>query len=147
MKVFIDTWGWISLYNEREKRHEQVKDWYRNFRVQKGVVYTTDYILDETFTLLFRWTPINVAIEAVERINESIRKGYLILERITPDRFEKAKRLRLRYQDKPLISFTDLTSVVVMSEEEIEAILTEDIDFTYLETGFQRVPLLRRQEL
>jgi predicted nucleic acid-binding protein len=53
MKLFIDTWGWISLYNKREKKHEEVRKWYRNFRSQKGTVYTTDYILDETFTLLF----------------------------------------------------------------------------------------------
>jgi predicted nucleic acid-binding protein len=64
----------------------------------------------------------------------------LILERITSERFEKAKELRLRYQDKSLISFTDFTSVVVMTEKEIDAILTEDKHFTYLEAGFQRVP-------
>ncbi len=23
MKVFIDTWGWISLYNKREKRYNE----------------------------------------------------------------------------------------------------------------------------
>ena len=138
--------GWISLYNRREEKHEEVKNWYRDFRSQKGIVYTTDYVLDETFTLLFRRTPVEAAVEAMKIIDESLRKGYLILERITPDRFEKAKKLRLKYQDKPLISFTDLTSMVVMSEEEIEAALTEDIHFTYLETGFQRVPLLRRKE-
>jgi len=76
----------------------------------------------------------------MEKIDESIKEGYLLLERITPDRFEKAKRLRLKYQDKPLISFTDLTSIVVMSEEEIEAILTEDAHFTYVESGFKRYP-------
>jgi hypothetical protein len=32
-----------------------------------------------------------------------------------------------------------LTSVVVMSEKEIETILTEDVHFTYLEGGFQKV--------
>ena len=140
MKVLMDTCGWVCLYNKREKRHEEVKSWYRDFRSQGGIVYTTDYILDETFTLLFRRTPFKVAAEAMEKIDESIEKGYLILERITPVRFENAKRLRLKYQDKPLISFTDLTSVVVMSEEEIEAILTEDVHFTYVESGFQRVP-------
>ena len=67
----------------------------------------------------------------------------MILERVTPDRFEKAKKLRLKYQDKPLISFTDLTSAVVMSEKGISAVLTEDIHFTYLEPGFQRVPVLQ----
>jgi len=40
--------------------------------------------------------------------------------------------------DKNLISFTDLTSVIVMIEKEIETILTEDDHFKYLEGGFQQ---------
>jgi len=140
MKVFIDTWGWISLYNKRESRHEEVKNCYRSFRSQRAIIYTTDYVLDETFTLLFRRTTTEKAIEALAEISESIEKGYVILERITDDRFEKTKKLRLKYQDKPLISFTDLTSIIVMSEEEIEIILTEDTHFIYIEAGFQKVP-------
>ncbi len=139
MRVFIDTWGWVSLHNKREKTHSEVKNWYHGFRSKNGIAYTTDYVLDETFTLLFRVAPIESASASIETIDKSIREGYLILERISPERFEKAKRLRLKYQDKPLISFTDLTSMIVMSEERIEAILTEDAHFTYLETGFQKV--------
>ncbi|MCX9025587.1 MAG: PIN domain-containing protein [Candidatus Methanoperedens sp.] len=133
--------GWISLYNQREKKHEEVKNWYRSFRKQHGIIYTTDYVLDETFTLLFRRTPSDLAAEAMTTIDEAIDKGYLVLERITPDRFEKTKKLRLKYMDKNLISFTDLTSVVVMIEKEIETILTEDDHFTYLESGFQQTQL------
>lgn len=138
MKVLIDTWGWISLYNKREKKHEEVNNWYRGFRRQHGIIYTTDYVLDETFTLLFRRTPFDLAAEAMTTIDEAIDKGYLVLERITPDRFEKTKKLRLKYRDKNLISFTDLTSAVVMIEKEIETILTEDDHFTHLEGGFQQ---------
>ncbi|MBU1598693.1 PIN domain-containing protein [bacterium] len=140
MKLLIDTWGWVSLYNKREKRHKEVKDCYHDFRSQGEILYTTDYILDETFTLLFRRTPFELAAEAMEKIDESIKNDYLFLERINLDRFEEAKRLRLKYRDKPLISFTDITSIVVMSEEKIEAILTEDVHFTYVELGFQRLP-------
>jgi predicted nucleic acid-binding protein len=141
MKVLIDTWGWISLYNKREEKHEEVKNWYRSFRKQHGIIYTTDYILDETFTLLFRRTPPDLAAEAMTTIDDAIDKGYLILERITPDRFEKTKKLRLKYIDKNLISFTDLTSSVVMIDMKIETILTEDDHFTYLEGGFQQIQL------
>ncbi|MDO8725184.1 MAG: PIN domain-containing protein [Candidatus Methanoperedens sp.] len=139
MEVLIDTWGWISLFNKKEKRHEDVKNWYRDFRVRRGIIYTTDYILDETFTLLFRRTPFKFAAEAMTKIDDAVEKGYLVLEGITPRRFEKAKKLRLKYMDKCLISFTDLTSVVVMSEMEIQTILTEDDHFAYLEEGFQKI--------
>jgi predicted nucleic acid-binding protein len=140
MEVFIDTWGWVTLFNKSEKRHREVEKWYRDFRFKGGTIYTTDYVLDETFTLLFIRTPVEIAINSMKKIDKSINEEYLILTIITPERFEEAKKLRLKYKDKPLISFTDLTSAVVMSQEGIKAILTQDRHFTYLESRFQIVP-------
>ena len=59
---------------------------------------------------------------------------------MTPERFEKAIAMRYRFQDKPRISFTDLTSMVVMSEQRIEEILTEDDHFLHVGMGFRKVP-------
>jgi uncharacterized protein len=59
---------------------------------------------------------------------------------MTPQWFEKAIELCYRFQDKPLISFTDLTSMVVMSEREIEESLTEDDYFLHVGMGFRKIP-------
>jgi uncharacterized protein len=75
-----------------------------------------------------------------QRSGEAIKGGYLKVEWITPERFEKAKDLRLKYQDKPKISFTDLTSMVLMKEHGIEAIITEDEHFEHVGMGFQLKP-------
>ena len=104
------------------------------------MIYTSDYVLDETFTLLFRRTPFEVAAEAMEKINEATQSGYLFLERINHDRFEKAKRMRLKYKDKPLISFTDLTSMAIMKEQGISRVLTDDEHFLHLGMDFIKVP-------
>lgn len=96
--------------------------------------------MDETFTLLFRRLPFPQARESLETLDDAIQDGYLRLEQITPERFEQAKRLRLRFQDKPRISFTDLTSMVVMNELGIADILTGDAHFVQVEMGFQLVP-------
>ncbi len=138
--LFIDTWGWIVIHNRREPRHKEIKAFYQNFRDQKGIAYTTDYVLDETFTLLFRRLPFPQARESLELLDEAIQEGYLRLEWITPERFEQAKRLRLKFQDKPRISFTDLTSMVVMSERSITDILTEDAHFAQVGMGCLIVP-------
>jgi len=53
MKLFVDTWGWLTLHDRREARHQEVIQFYNHFRSQGGAVYTTDYVLDETFTILF----------------------------------------------------------------------------------------------
>jgi 3-oxoacyl-(acyl-carrier-protein) synthase len=69
-----------------------------------------------------------------------IEQGRLIIERITSDRFANAWTLRQRFQDKPAISFTDLTSMVVMQELGINDVLTEDEHFPQVGMGFRRVP-------
>ena len=140
MMLFIDTWGWLTLRDRREARHKEVKTFYQEVQKQKGRIYTTDYVLDETYTLLFKRLPYSVARESVERLNEAVLNGYLLIEWITPERFEEAKKLRMKYQDKPRISFTDLTSIVVMNKLKIVNILTEDSHFIQVDMGFKVVP-------
>lgn len=140
MKLFIDTWGWLTLRDKRESRHAEVSNFYQDFRLRKGRVYTSDYVLDETITLLFHRLPFATAQESLESIQQAVTGQYLHLEWITPERFEKAKQLRSKFQDKPRISFTDLTSMVVMEECGITEILTEDGHFLQIGMGFQKVP-------
>lgn len=140
MQLFVDTWGWIALQNKREARHEEVGAYYRDVRSQKGTAYTTDYVLDETFTLLFKRLPFARAQEFLQRIESAIQTGYLQLEWITPERFAEAKTLRLRYQDKPSISFTDLTSMAVMQEQGIRDVLTDDDHFVHVGMDFRLRP-------
>jgi len=142
-KLFIDTWGWIVIHNKREPRHGEINSFYRNFRVQGGEIYTTDYVLDETLTLLFRRLPFSLAAEAMNVLNNAIDDGYINLEWISPQRFEKAREFRLKFQDKPEISFTDLTSMAVMSEMELLSILTDDDHFIHVGMGFKKMPYQR----
>ena len=138
--LFIDTWGWLALRDRRELRHVAVAELYTRHRVQGGSVYTTDYALDETFTLLFKRLPFVQARDSIRGIDQAVEQGYLFLERITPARFESAKLLRLKFDDKPDISFTDLTTMVVMEELGITRIMTADAHFTHVGLGFQCVP-------
>jgi uncharacterized protein len=56
-------------------------------------------------------------------------------------RFIQAQALRLKYLDKPQISFTDLISMAVMQEFKIDRVLTEDAHFAQVGLGFERVPM------
>lgn len=140
MKLFIDTWGWLTLRDRKESRHREVKDFYSQFRSQKGIIYTSDYVLDETITLLFRRLSFKPAKGSLATIDKAIKEGYLQVEWVTPERFERAKGLRSKYQDKPKISFTDLTSMVIMKELGFKKIMTGDEHFEYVGMAFQRKP-------
>jgi len=140
LKLFIDTWGWLTLRDRDESRHKDVKEFYRQFRDQNGIIYTSDYVLGETITLLLRRLPFKTAKGSFAKIDKTIKEGYLQVEWVLPERFEKVKGLRLKYQDKPKISFTDLTSMVVMKELGVKDIITGEVHFEHVGMGFQHKP-------
>lgn len=138
--LFIDTWGWINIFNRKERHHRQVSQLYQEFRQEQGTITTTDYILDETYTLLFKRIPVEMAQKALETISDEVEKKYVNLIRITPERFEAAQYLRIKFLDKPNISFTGLTSMVVMREFGITEVTTGDAHFSHVGIGFVLLP-------
>lgn len=140
MNIFVDTWGWITLQDSREISHKAVVDVYRQVRLSRARLYTTDYVLDETFTLLSKRLPFTQTKHFIRIIGQATRQGYLELLWITPERFQTTQALRLKYNDKPNISFTDLSSMIVMNEVGIQHVLTGDAHFTHVGMGFQLIP-------
>ena len=113
---------------------------YTQLHSENADFYTSDYVLDETFTLFFKRLHFEAAKSSMELLNQAISTGQLHLISITTDRFRQTQTLRLKYQDKPNISFTDFSSMVVMVELDIETILTADRHFTHVGMGFQTIP-------
>lgn len=139
-KLFIDIWGWLTLHDKSERYHQQVTQAYQQAIAQSGHIYTTNYVLDETFTLLFRRLPASRAEQSLKRLVSAFSTSNFHLIRIGEERFVQTEVLRSRFLDKPLISFTDLTSMVVMRELNVTKILTENTHFTHVGMGFQLLP-------
>jgi predicted nucleic acid-binding protein len=137
--LFIDTWGWLALADARDPAHEQAV-LERRTRAAPGSLITSDYVLDETLTRLFSRVIFAQARKFSDAILEAGTGGQLRIERITAERFDIAYKLRIRYRDKPAISFTDLTSFVVMRELGVKHVMTADAHFTQVQLGFVRVP-------
>jgi len=138
--VFVDTWGWVALGHRRDPWHQAARGFYEELRGRGDTVCTSDYVLDETVTLLYRREVFEEATRFVGGILESAERGYLRIEYATPERFASAWELRKRYHDKPRISFTDFVTMVIKEELGMEDILTADEHFTQVGMGFQRVP-------
>jgi len=137
--LFVDTWGWLALRDKGDARHDAAVAAF-NGALKAGRVVTTDFVLDETFTLLFRRLSAPRATESVEFLMAAVEAGSVVLARISFPRFGEAVKLRLKYKDKPGISFTDFSSMVVMRELRVKEILTEDHHFTQVGLGLARVP-------
>ena len=138
--IFVDTWGWLALGHRRDAHHAAVEEIFRTRLAVPQGVHTSDYVLDELFTLLFRRESHAEAMRFVDGLMADQVAGRVMIHRVSAERFFTALGLRRRFQDKPLISFTDLTTMGIMAELGIQEVLTEDEHFLHVGMGFQRIP-------
>jgi predicted nucleic acid-binding protein len=97
-------------------------------------LFTTDYVIDETLTLLRTRLDMRAAQRWWQMVSRSPR---LHTEWIGPQRAEQARQWFFKWQDHPF-SFTDCTSFTVMQELAMEHVLTSDRHFRI--AGFQILP-------
>jgi uncharacterized protein len=137
--LFVDTTGWIACADGADPAHEGACT-ARDAALEAGqTLVTTDYVVDETLTLLRFRLSLAAALAWWEQINRSPRVRW---EHIDNERFEKARQLFFQYRDKDF-SFTDCTSFVVMRELRLTDALSTDRHFRQM--GFQILPGARRR--
>lgn len=138
-RVFFDSWGWVAIANKGDAYHEGVFSFYRELLLSRGLPVTTDYIFAETITFLRAKIDSKLVEIFIETIFDAIRNGRIILERIDERRWAKAWELSKKYNDKPYVSFFDLSSFVVMKELRITDVLTNDKHFEDVGMGFKKL--------
>ena len=139
-RCFVDTWAWLVLANDRDPAFAAVSLLRSGVAGRSGAWVTSDYVLDETLTRLFAAAPFPKARRFAEAIFQASELGLVEIERVTRERFQAAWQMRLRYRDKPRISFTNLTSFVVMKEMGLTSVITGDAHFEHAGLGFRRIP-------
>jgi predicted nucleic acid-binding protein len=140
MSVFVDSWGWLGLFDETDSDHEPAFGAISKAIRERTELITTDYVLCETITLICRRLKGVAAIRTLHRMLDVQRDVSVQIEHIYLTRFSKALDLRFVYGDKLRISFTDLTTMVVMEELGISDIITRDSDFLSVNRGLRLLP-------
>lgn len=135
--IFVDTGAWIAILNPNDQYHHEAIAIYRNFQQQKTRFLTTDYIIDETVTRLRYDANHSIAVMFLNRIEQLVATGILILVEIDTDVFEKAKVLFRQY-DSARLSFTDCTSFVVCKENNIGEAFAFDQHFSMMGIDLRR---------
>jgi len=132
--VFMDTGGWMACADRADPAH-QACGAARDRALEAGfALVTTDFVVDETLTLIRFRLGLSAADGWWQQIDSSPRLRW---ERIDSERFERARHMFLRYRDKDL-SFTDCTSIAVMRELKLATVITTDDHFR--QVGFDVWP-------
>ena len=137
--VFVDTGGWMACADRADPAHAASTS-ARDATLEAGrTLITTDFVVDETLTLIRFRLGLAAANAWWHQIDGSTRLRW---ERVDNDRFERARNLFVRYRDKDL-SFTDCTSFAVMRELRLTTVITTDRHFQ--QVGFDVLPATRPQ--
>jgi predicted nucleic acid-binding protein len=132
--VFVDTGGWMACADRADPVHAGCCA-ARDAALESGqTLVTTDFVIDETLTLIRFRLGLSAAQIWWKQIDGSARLRW---ERVENDRFERARQLFFSYRDKDL-SFTDCASIAVMRELKLTTVLTTDRHFQ--QVGFDVLP-------
>ena len=135
--LFVDTAGWVACADASDPAHTACRT-ARDGALEAGhTLVTTDYVVDETMTLLRLRLGLASAEAWWHQVDGSPRVRW---QRIDASRFERAVQLFLQYRDKEF-SFTDCTSFAVMRELKLRRALTTDKHFKQM--GFDVLPSAR----
>ena len=133
--IFVDTSAWYAIEVEDDVNHELASKFLSKISSgEHGISITTDYVLDETLTLLRSRRDLASAAVFFDKIRKS--KSVRVFW-IDDGLFEKALEI-FRKSDHKSWSFTDCTSFALMRELSISYAFTFDSHFR--EAGLKALP-------
>ncbi|HKZ88375.1 MAG TPA: type II toxin-antitoxin system VapC family toxin [Candidatus Bathyarchaeia archaeon] len=133
--IFVDTSAWYAIEVEDDINHEKARKFLSKLSSGKhGVSVTTDYVLDETLTLLRSRRSLASATAFIGKIRKSSSVRVFWIDESL---FEKALDI-FRKSDRASWSFTDCASFALMRDLSIPEAFTFDNHFR--EAGLQALP-------
>ena len=132
--IFIDTGAFLGRHLSHDRYPRRATDFWEMLRSDNERCFTTNFVLDETFTLLGRRAGYDFVIQRAKNMYAS--KSLVIFR---PDQNDELKALTYfsKYPDQN-VSFTDCISLVLMRREKIHRVFSFDRHFDL--AGFQLFP-------
>jgi len=126
LKVFVDTSAFCALTIPKDQHNSKAKAIYKQIKKEKSIIYTSDYVLDEVYTLLKTRSSHATSIKFMDQID----KTRIVILRVTEEIEESAKAIFRKFPDKKL-SFTDCTSFALINHFKIDTVFAFDDHFRY----------------
>ena len=124
-EIFVDTSGFYALLVQRDDKHAEAARVLQSAGHEQRGFVTTDYVLDETATLLKARGLGHLLHDFFETVFTS---AVCQVEWTDAERFHAVKNFFLKHADQPW-SYTDGLSFRVMKERRLRDALTKDVHF------------------
>ena len=121
-RIFVDTGAWYALVDNRDPAHERASAFFVHNTIP---LITSNYVFDETVTLIRKKLGWQTAFDFGERLHTSERLQ--IMPILDADE-QKAWTLFARYRDQDF-SYTDCTSFAIMQRLKISTAFSLDHHF------------------
>lgn len=135
MKLFVDISGWVALLDRKDPRHTRTTQIYRERAGSGSTILTSDYVLAETLNTLFLHRPYAEGWRFAQWALAAMAQKQLSVEQVTQNRFLQALEMKRQFAEISGLSFTDLTTVVLLSESGTKEILSGNPQFRRLGMG------------
>jgi predicted nucleic acid-binding protein len=123
--IYIDTGAFIARYVVRDNHHESAVRCWKEMEQTGARCFTSNFVLDEAFTLLARRTTY---VFAADRARHILASPALTILRPGAEQEGRAVELFEKYADQD-VSFTDCISFVLMVEAKLKRAFTFDRHF------------------
>ncbi len=120
--IFIDTGAWYAFIDKNDPDHIPAKKFYKD---NTTPFITSNFIFDETITLLMRRLGFDIALKFGENIKKSSFVNIISVTNIDED---SAWQIFLKYKNSGF-SYTDCTSFALMHRLRINTAFTFDKHF------------------
>jgi len=134
MRLFVDTSAWFALIDRSDQNHGAAAGFLKQFQTSPVIWHLTDYVVDETLTLLRLKVSHQQAVAFLDFLDGSRQ---VVRSHVTPDLLRQAEDIFRRYRDKKW-SFTDCVSFAYMDSEGLADAFAFDRNFS--EYGKQLYP-------
>lgn len=124
-EIFVDSSGFFAMLASDDDRHAAAAKIISAAQKRKRGFITTDYVLDETATLLKARRKNQLVLQLFDRLDKS---QACRIEWTDSDRFHDVRDFFLKHSDQEW-SFTDCLSFRVMSDLRLRGALTKDGHF------------------
>lgn len=139
-KLFVDSSFWLALFNEEDALHQKSVSFSQSKKFSRAVLFTSDYVIDETLTRLKKKVGAKEAFLLFESLQRKIKEDNLELIFTTRAVFNQAYKIFKNNPSPRSFSFTDASIVSIMKTHQIKSLLTFDQDFKEIRPKVQVLP-------